>query len=510
MPGARQSETVLRANDRRLQPDLRRARGKFKSFGTGVQRDLKKSFGGVRAAFGKVAGLLGIVGIAQLGREILSFEKQMTRLQIRTGASDKQFGALRQEIARVAGVTGVSRSELIGAVASLEDMTTSLETAKGAFESVAKVSQITGASLDEVSKVAATMAVNFGLSGEQIEAGFSALLATGQRDIAGIASTMDVLGPKFKALGITGVEGVAKMGAAMTVLGKTFTEEGKAGAALSTLITQIGSKGKQKALKNLGIRLTEIDPKTGIKRMRNFDEIITDISKSKKKFDILSIFKGDSREALATLAETPGALEDITDAAKGANNVQRDFAAFAESSAGKIQAAWGRIQLAIAEAFTPERVAQFTTQLLKVLDAAVKIVDAMFAIAEFFGKVNKAVQIAPDIKGKTVEEARQAFANRPVTGHFETMKERADREVKEGKVRTSIVGRSVEEELRERVALKRRGAALAAAETIARVSTAATTAKAVETLVNVKITVDEQGLLKAEANKKRQERRDRV
>jgi hypothetical protein len=377
--GQRESQTSLRANTRKLTPDLRKARGKWKKFGRGVEKDLKGSFGGVRRSIGQIAGFAGVAGFAALGRGVIGFEKQLTRLSIQAQGSGVDFNKFRDSIMAASNATGQSRNDLIGAAAKFVSLTGDAKTAEAAIGLFGRVAQATGASLEDVAATAASLTKNLGITEVgKMEEAFSAMTVQGKAgaiEIKELSTLMSGLTPQFVLFEKQGVEALRSMGANLQLVRNNFGSAEEAATGLRGLMTSIIKNSKRFK----GVEVFTKGP-GGVKRLRAFDDIIRDIGNSELAKDPGKLAKAFGRvEALRAFLALTGKNEKeirkLILAAEDSGAIMRDSATFGASAAGRMAVAWERIKNTFARILTPKRIGSLANSFEKLADAVAFVVD---------------------------------------------------------------------------------------------------------------------------------------
>ncbi len=394
MSGARRARVELHADPSKLGRGLGVASAKLSTFGKDAQRKLwpapppgrgskflaaGKQMGGMlgRGA-GKAAGFvsrafdpIGIgFGILEAGvGEVMKFERAMTRMAIAQGKSLDEMVAFRTSMAELSSSTGVARNELMSGAAAYQALTGDTQGAAAAVKVFARVAQATGASMDEVATAGASLAQNLKVDPSQLEEVFSIINSQGKAgavELADLASLLPSISAMFqKFAGGTGADGVKEMGAALQIVKRNFGSASEAGTGMEALMGALVRNGKK--LKKAGVKVFDEQGK-----LRNFAAIVSDIGASKlmKNPTKLAEVLGSKEALLAVQALTDNygdfrGLVETTDA----KSIGKDFDTYMASPAGKMERSLNNIKLAIAKAFTPERIAQFADNLERAMFA---------------------------------------------------------------------------------------------------------------------------------------------
>src|SRR5688572_23304648 len=119
-------------------------------------RDSARSFKRAwQSAFGTFAGLLGLDGLQSLmgaGRNVLEFQKRLTRLGISGRASAKEMADLERTIWSSADAMGVEHEQLLAGAEAYTERTGRLSEYTAALKTYASVAAATGADSADTAK----------------------------------------------------------------------------------------------------------------------------------------------------------------------------------------------------------------------------------------------------------------------------------------------------------------------------------------------------------------------
>ncbi len=369
-------EIVLGANRRKLRKDLRNAKKDIHSFAGDTRRKLRSSF---RDAFGTIAGVGSVAGLAAIGKNVLDVDKKLTRLGIQAGRGKAEMVAFGAGLRELSNETGVSTESLTDAAARFVSLTGDMDSAAAGAEVFAKTAAASGAQLEDVAAAAASLNKNLGIESVQgFNKGLSVLLEQGKQgavELKEMAGLLPSLAPSFTQFGKSGTEGLAELGAALQVVRGGFGSGSEAATGMNALMTALAKNaGRFK-----GVKLFDKDPKTGARHFRQFKDIILDISKSKLMKDPEKLQKAfgsnEARRAFQELAKNYGQFEDLYAKGLASNANEDDFARYMESTAGRIEKAWQRLQNTLAEQITPERIEALASAFEKLADGVEFVVD---------------------------------------------------------------------------------------------------------------------------------------
>jgi len=334
-----------------------------------------------KTAIGLGAVALGGVALGAMAEEAIDTERALTRLQIATNKTPAQMGALREELNKSSGELGLSRGSLLEGASAYVALTGDAEGAAEAMKLFGKVSNATGSSMADIAATAAAMKDNLGIDPKDFEAGFSALAVQGKEgavELRELATELSGIAPSFAQFkGGKGAAGLAEMGASLQVIRKGFGSSSEAATGMRALMVSIARHADK--FRKAGVQIYDKDPKTGKKRLRDFSDIIDAIGKSKLANSptlLTDAFGSDeAKRAYDQLIQNRKLLDDLIARSSDANAINRDAATYQQSAAGRIEAAWNKVKLAVAEAFSPERI-----------EIAVKLIEKAAAAFEVVGR----------------------------------------------------------------------------------------------------------------------------
>ena len=411
--GTKDAVARLRADDRKLTPDLRRARAKYKKFSKGVTRDMKASFTKVKGVLGTVAGLGGVIGFAALGRDVLNFESKLKRLEIQAGKSDFSMDEFRIRVTEVSNATGQSRAAILEAAEDFVAFTGDTKGAVAAVELFAEVATASGATILDVSKTAQSLQENLRIKPEAFEEAFSALVTQGKQgaiELRNLAGLLSSVAPSFSNFSSKGVAGLRELGAAFQTVRKEFGSPEEAATGLRAIFVAL--RRRAKVFEGAGVKIFDVDAE-GNKTLRNFKDIVQAIGNSKLMKDPTALTDAFGRQeatrAFEALTRVEGAWDGFIEKSQDATVIQRDFADFATSSAGKMAQAWERVKNQFAKILTPERIGKLANAFIKVADALPSIVGNLETIAAIFVAM-KSIGFAASIGSAAAAAGKAATA----------------------------------------------------------------------------------------------------
>ncbi|MGN6103735.1 MAG: hypothetical protein ACTHU0_01395 [Kofleriaceae bacterium] len=378
----------------------KRARARLKAFQT-TKMLTGKAFGGATSA-GSAVGIENIGSVSEMVGEVFQFEKSLTRFQIASKKSAPAMAKLRQNILDVSKQTGVGSGQILAGAQTYLDLTNDVGGAEAALGSFARVAQASGASVTDVAKASAAMRASGNVGDGEMEKAWSGLIASGG-NVQELAGEMPALMSAMGGLGNgTGVNAIRDMGAALQVLRSGGSSTADASKDLQSLMGSLTKNAPK--LKAIGVDAFQWNAMTQTHELRSLHDIVRQIAKQPvdpaKLGKLLGADQG-GLQAISLLTEQIGLYDQLTVAAQNTGAVQRNLDIHLSSSSGKLETAFAQIKATLAEALTPERVAVFTTGLVKAVEAASWMLNKLEALAKF-------------IRGKTYEEGGRDRANQLV------------------------------------------------------------------------------------------------
>lgn len=435
----RNAKVELTASSAKMDRGLAEAKRKLRQFQRDQEREAKRAAkkkekeekearkrlaqGSRNVASGVKDGMMMGLGIDAAGglqgfaTELLSYEKNLTRLQITADKSPEVMRAFSDEIMRASNATGLAREDILGAASAYVALTGDMETAQRATGSWAKIAQATGTPIADIASTAAAMRQQMGITADEMETVFGGLAAQGKagavelKDLAGLMAQIAPQWAMFKDG--KGAKGVAQLGAALQIVKRGFGgDAGETVTGLQSLLTSLVKNASR--FEDGGVKV--FDVKDGKKTMKDVFSIVEAISKSKLVKDPEAMEKAFGRveayRAYLQLVQNKQALQDMVNVASdGAGLIQRDFNTYITSPSGKIEAAWNRVKNAIAAALTPERVEGFANAIEGLASHLEPIVEGFSKVAGIMGglygagqKIRGALSSAPNAFGNSIDE----------------------------------------------------------------------------------------------------------
>ena len=401
------AEVEISAHSRSLSAKLREARAKFSNFGAELKKNVfgkdlsEKGFWGKGGA--QMVGNLGSSAASgaagflfEQGKAVFDFNDKLTRLQITAEKTPEEMQAFANSVRVASDATGLSKAAILDAGSAYVALTGDMDTAQSQIGNWAKVAQATNSSIQDISSTAAALKQNMKIDpGDTLDA-FGILAVQGKKgaiELKDLASQMANIAPQWAMFkGGSGLQGLKEMGAALQIAKRGFGgDASETVTGVQGMLTSFVKNSKR--FHQAGVEIFEKDPKTGVEHMRNVFDIMDSIAKSKLIKDPAKMEKAFGRveayRAYLQLSQNREEMQGLVDDAGNATTIQKDLDTYLGSTAGKTKTAFEAAKNSIAEAFTPERIKNFTdaaVTLVGVLETAVsaasKILDAAKSAGE--------------------------------------------------------------------------------------------------------------------------------
>lgn len=417
------------ATTAQLATGLRRATGMVQAFARGTSSLMTKKFGGKGSLAGAGMGALGGFAagaamrgldiLADQGKAVMDFEKNLTRLGIAGGLSTQKLDEVRRAARGASSAFGIGADQILAGTQTYVDLTGDVDGATKSMETFARIAQASGASVSDVAEASAAFK-GIGVPLEEMEARFGGLITQGKKGAVSLkdfAGELAGLAPRWAKFNESTTDsGIAQLGAAFQVARQGFGSASEAATGMSALMGALTQNAKK--FEAAGVQIFDKNPKTGVKTLRTFEQIMSAIEKSRLIKDPTLMTKAmGSKEAEQTatmllrarreVTATGNAYQDLVNAGADAGAVQRDLTTYLESSAGKMDKAWEMVKNKLAEVFTPERIDKFANALGKAVDMLAKIVGYAEKVGKFVDNVvNDVENKATGDVDKMIEKAR--------------------------------------------------------------------------------------------------------
>lgn len=408
---AGRAEIEIVASDSKLASGLLRARAKVNEWAASIASRTGKLMSGAMAGakwinkksgFGDSAkdavsfagGNLISAGIGKLtdaAEGVRDFERGLVRFQITANKTPAAMNEMRDSIRAASRATGIGTSQILEGAQAYLDITGDVEGAGRAVGKFARIAQASDSQMGDIANAAAAMQDAMKISPDDLEAVFSGLINQGKAGavtLKNMAGEFPSLLSKFARFGVTGKDGVVELGAMFQVVRKGFGSAEEASTGLQAMMA--GTIKHADRFAKAGVQIFNVG-KDGTKSLRPMSQIIDEIGHSQLAKDPQLLNKafgrGEGEQAYQMLKGHVDMLRQMEEAGQDAGVVQRDLASFIESDAGRIDRAFNRVKVALAEIFTPERITSFTNAIEGLADRIGTVADGVGKVGEAYGKL---------------------------------------------------------------------------------------------------------------------------
>jgi TP901 family phage tail tape measure protein len=289
---------------------------------------------------GPIMGLAAGVSIFAAGRNIMDFDRKLTRLAIQGKLTRKEQFELREEIGRLGTEAGQSRESILGGLDAIVQRTGDIKFARDVMKDLAVASTATGASMEDLGALASNLQQKFKIGPGGIREALNVLTVQGKAG-AFTLENMAAMGERlFSSAGRLGMQGTgdlrqfgaliqaARMGTGSSEQATTAVER-----TLSSIIE------KQDVIK----KKAKFDIFTNKKKQqyKGIDQILKGVVAGTKGNEKLlgDIFGEEGVRAVSTIArlyrETGGfaLFDELAGADAGrANELMEDYARYSENA----------------------------------------------------------------------------------------------------------------------------------------------------------------------------------
>lgn len=374
----------------KLEAGLTRAKAQVRDFGSKTEN--------IRAGMDKV-GKAGMVMGAGLGvglglavRAGVDFDKRMSKVQALSGATGKEFKALRDQAIKLGADTAFSASEAADGMANLAASGMTTKQTIAAMPGVLDAAAASGEGLAVVSDIMVTALSGFGLEASQSSHVADVLAQAANKSTASIADmgeTFKYVAPVAKATGIS----LDQTAAMATIMANAGIKGSQAGTTLRSALTRLATVPPMRVAEKLG----DISPK--LKEIwKSAVPVPQKLNAMSREFKNLS---GDQRAAaaayvfgtesmagmLSVMDAGPGGVAKMTaamqqsdgEAKRMAETMLDNLAGAAEQLGGSLES----LGIGLASGLTPfiRQAADMTTALVNKFNALSPAVQRTIAVA---------------------------------------------------------------------------------------------------------------------------------
>jgi TP901 family phage tail tape measure protein len=408
VPAQRQAQVSITSSAAKIDRGLSDARRKLRAFEREQVSAAKKAEREAAKASKQRGARISGVGVAVAEKaveaitsnvgEIVDTQRAIDRLGVSGSMNAEQMAAFNKELMNVSESTGVSRGELTAGAAEYVKITGDAAGATESLRLFGEVANATGAAQSDIAATAAAMRQNLKIDPNDFRAAFDVLVTQGKKgaiELSDLSQQMANMAPSFQQFDKgTGVKGLATLGASIQVVRHAFGSADEAATGFRGLMTEIVRHSAN--LEQYGIKVFDKNPKTGVKTLRPFLNIVDQIGKSKMMKDPGALIEALGEEkavrALNSIYNNMEELKGLRDDSLNSDAVAKDNAKYMETSTAKLAMSWEKIKNTVAAAFTPERIEAFAAAIGKAAEAAKPIIDLAASILGGLNNVGKSVR----------------------------------------------------------------------------------------------------------------------
>ncbi len=214
--------------------------------------------------------------------------------------SDADTKVFRDSLHKMAVETGISANEILQGVSKIGEITGKFDFAEEMGANLARAAKASGAAVEDLASVAASLSGSMGYGADQVQKAFNALIIQGEAGsftLKDFATQGRALLASASSAGIKSSEQFAKFGSFLQIVNEKIKSEAETTTSVSTLFSELIDKAGD-IQKKFGVKVLDKN-----KEMREFDVIIKEImEKTGGKLNKLSpVFGASSMKAIYPL-----------------------------------------------------------------------------------------------------------------------------------------------------------------------------------------------------------------
>ncbi|MBR6941863.1 MAG: phage tail tape measure protein [Fibrobacter sp.] len=395
------------ADPTRLETGLRQSSASINSFGVRARASIARVGSSLRGLADRMVTPFNSLvlggGLGMAIKNVGDLSEALMYYGFAAKKSDADTKVFRDSLHKTAVETGVAANEILNGVSKIGEITGKFDFAEEMGANLAKAAKASGASVEDLASVAASLSGSMGYGADQVQKAFNALIIQGEAGsftLKGFASQGRALLASASSAGIKTSEQFAKFGSFLQIVNEKIKSEAETTTSVSTLFSELIDKAGD-IQKKFGVKVLDKN-----KEMREFDVIIKEImEKTGGKLNKLSpVFGASSMKAIYPLiAEYKNGWERMDQIAKdgieGMTNtsvLQKYYEKASNSFNGNI----GKMT-AVAHKFADENLTgpvESLTNALKFLNEHQGIVTAGFTTMKYAALALGAVKIGGLVK----------------------------------------------------------------------------------------------------------------
>ena len=229
----------------------------FAQVGASFSR-LQKQAGSLKGSMLKLGAGLGLgFGAASLVKGVMNVDAAITRLVIASGKGPEAIGKLRAQVLAASRSTGKSTSDLVAGMHKIVEITGDYDLAAGSVEALGRVSNATGANIEDIAAAAAELGQKMQIKPEGIERVFNILATQGKAgsfELRNMAAGFPSLLSSLAAFNVQGEGGIRTFGAFLQIARRGFGSAEQTVTGVTALMATLRKADVQKRLGGLGIK----------------------------------------------------------------------------------------------------------------------------------------------------------------------------------------------------------------------------------------------------------------
>ena len=262
------------ADPTKLQNGLKQSSAAIDSFGSKARASIARVGSSIKGLADRMVTpfnslvLGGGLGIAI--KNVADLSESLMYYGMAAKKSDADTKVFRDSLHSMAVQTGVDANTILSGISKIGEVTGDFDFSEQMGETLAKAAKASGASVDELAAVAASMKTSMGWGAEQIASSFNSLIIQGDQG----SYTLQKFAAEGKALlaaassfGIKSQDQFANFGAYLQVMNTSIKSEAELTTSVSSLFNEL--IGKAKDLKKIGVRVFDKDG-----NLNDFDDIM--------------------------------------------------------------------------------------------------------------------------------------------------------------------------------------------------------------------------------------------
>ncbi|MCQ2090345.1 MAG: phage tail tape measure protein [Fibrobacter sp.] len=293
------SELTLRigADPAKLQNGLSRSTKAVDNFATRAKASISRLGGAINGVADKLVtpfnSLLLGGGIGMAMKNVGDLSQSLMYYGMAAKKSDADTRAFRESLHNMAVQTGVDANTILAGISRIGEVTGDFDFSEQMGGNLAKAANASGASVEDLAAVAASLRVTMGLTADETQKFFNALIIQGDQG----SFTLQKFAGEGKALlaatsthGVKTPEQFARFGSYLQVMNAQIKSEAELTTSVSTLFSELSAKAKD--LNKIGVHVFDKN-----NEFNDFDAIMRqlmqktggDIQKLQKFFGASSI-----------------------------------------------------------------------------------------------------------------------------------------------------------------------------------------------------------------------------